>query len=305
MPFSIPDKGAGQADVQSILFSEYMNILMAGIQGIDYPFNGCAVSAQGSPNMTVAVAAGAVVSAGALKVVSAGNVTVTTANGSNPRIDLIVIDSSGTKTIRTGTAAAAPRPPARTANDVVLAAVYVPANATTITTGLITDLRVLQNYAQVGVSLPSNHVNGTATPTEVTGLTVPLEVGSYVFEYSLIYQIAGAVTNGLRLSVNFTGTNTAFVANSRQSADSANGRGNQSFQTSTGAYQGGFSARAVSTAGWGVTVGVDNNNVDMFMRVEGMLVVSVAGNLALWSGCSTTANATIKAGSSLLLRKTG
>lgn len=142
MPFSIPDKGEGASNIQSILFQEYLDALVAALSGTDGVLSGCAVTAQGSPNMTVAVAAGAVRSNRAwFNVVANSALTISAADGTNPRLDLVVVNSSGTVAARTGTAAAAPKPAARSANDVVLAVVYVPASDTTISTNQITDLR--------------------------------------------------------------------------------------------------------------------------------------------------------------------
>lgn len=143
MSFSIADQGEGENDLQSVFYQEQLEILVAAMQRNDYVVSGCAVTAQGSPDMTVAVAKGAVISNGSLLAVAAGNVTVTAADATNPRIDLIVVNSSGTKACRAGTAAASPKPPARTANDVVLAIIYIPANATTITTARIQDQRCI------------------------------------------------------------------------------------------------------------------------------------------------------------------
>jgi len=151
MPFTIPDKGEGQNDIQSILFQQDLEILAAGVSGVDCVLSGCAVTAQGSPDMTVAVAKGAVLSNGLLKPVTAGNVTVGTANATNPRIDAIVVDSSGAKQCRAGTAAAAPKPPDRSTNDVVIAYVYVPANDTTISSDQIVDKRVERKQGPICV----------------------------------------------------------------------------------------------------------------------------------------------------------
>jgi hypothetical protein len=151
MAWTIPDKGEGQDNRQSILFQEYLEVLVAGMRGIDCVLSGCAVTAQGSPDMTVAVAKGAVLTNGVLKPVTAGNVTISAADSTNPRIDLVVVNSSGTKAARTGTAAGAPKPPARTANDVVLAYVWVPAADTTISSDQITDLRVIQDQGPITI----------------------------------------------------------------------------------------------------------------------------------------------------------
>lgn len=95
--------------------------------------------------MTPAVAKGAVLSNYLMFAVAAADVTIGAADGSNPRIDLIVVTSAGALAVRAGTAAAIPKPPARTANDVVIAAVYVPANDTSIETTKITDLRTVRD----------------------------------------------------------------------------------------------------------------------------------------------------------------
>src|ERR1051326_1112668 len=111
MAWTIPDKGEGQSNIQSILFQEYLDALVEGINGLNCVLAGCAVTAQASPDMTCAVAKGSVLANGILKPVTAGNVTITTADATNPRLDLVVVDSTGTKQVRAGTAAAAPKPP--------------------------------------------------------------------------------------------------------------------------------------------------------------------------------------------------
>jgi hypothetical protein len=104
--------------------------------------------------MTPAVAAGAVISNRVRYKVAGADVTIGTADGTHPRIDLIVVTSSGALAVRAGTAAATPKPPARTANDVVLAAVYVPASDTTIATSQITDLRVIRSDIRYAFRTP-------------------------------------------------------------------------------------------------------------------------------------------------------
>lgn len=140
MAFTLPDKGEGDHDLQSILFQEYLDVLVAGISGVDCVLSGLAVT--GGADMTPAVAKGAVLSNRILRAVAAADVTIGAADGTNPRIDLIVVNSSGSLAVRAGTAAASPKSPARTANDVVLAAVYVPANDTSIETTKCIDMRV-------------------------------------------------------------------------------------------------------------------------------------------------------------------
>lgn len=142
MPFTIPNEAdafnANQAEPDRV----DVDIMVAGLAG-DGVISGCAVTAQGSPDMTVAVAAGVVKVGTTVVSVSAGNVTIATADATNPRIDLVTADNAGARAAVTGTAAASPVMPAIPANRVVLAAVFVPANDTTIETNQITDKRVL------------------------------------------------------------------------------------------------------------------------------------------------------------------
>ena len=67
--------------------------------------SGCVVTAQGTPDQTVSVTAGEIVTDGVYKSVSA-NLTLSVGIGSSagPRFDLVVVDSSGSLAVRTGTA---------------------------------------------------------------------------------------------------------------------------------------------------------------------------------------------------------
>lgn len=140
MAFTIPDQGEGDNDLQSVLYQEDIEILVAGMQGVDCVLSGLAMT--GGSDLTPDVAKGAVLTNGVLKAIAAASVTVTAADPTNPRIDLVVVNSSGALAVRAGTPAAAPKPPARTANDVVLYQVYVPAADTTIAQAQLIDRRV-------------------------------------------------------------------------------------------------------------------------------------------------------------------
>lgn len=177
--WTLPDKGEAANDVQSVLFQEYLEVLADGVDGRNCVLSGCAVTAQGTPDMTVAVAKGAVLSGGTLFAVTAGNVTISTADATNPRLDLIVVNSSGTKVARTGTAAAAPKPPARSADDVVIAVVYVPAGDTAIQSNQIVDMRALRTQGPIAIYRQTTvrTVNNTASAIELlnggNGITIP------------------------------------------------------------------------------------------------------------------------------------
>jgi len=210
--WTIPDKGEGDNDIQSILFQEYLDVLVAGIQGVDCVLSGCAVT--GGADMTPAVAKGAVLSNGALLAVAAGDVTIGAADGTNPRIDLIVVNSSGTKAVRAGTAAAAPKPPARTANDVVLAAVYVPASDTTIGSTQITDMRVFRTQGPILIAktLTKTQANSTSAVSIFTTAPV-IPNGLFLAGRQLRVRAGGNVlhnsTTGMTLTVtiSYGGTN--------------------------------------------------------------------------------------------------
>jgi hypothetical protein len=120
-----------------------------------------AVTANGTPNMSVNVAPGWAAILGDFQanqgVYTAyndaiTNLTITTANSSNPRIDRVVITvndayysgllNNVTYTVIAGTPAASPTAPAVPTNSFSLATVLVATGTTTITSGAITDTRV-------------------------------------------------------------------------------------------------------------------------------------------------------------------
>lgn len=184
MALTLPDWGEGDSNLQSIMFQEYLDVLLAGINGIDCVLSGCAVT--GGADMTPAVAKGAVLTNGVLKPVTAADVTIGTADATNPRIDLIVVDSTGAKQVRAGTAApyvpgsSAPKPPARSANDVVIAAVYVPAGDTSIETSKCIDMRVMRQQGPITIykTTVAETTNNTAAAIQAlfkanSGVSIP------------------------------------------------------------------------------------------------------------------------------------
>lgn len=152
MAFDLPDRADAAFDAQARLFSNDVKALTqaAGLTGVK---SGCGVTAQGSPNMTLAVAAGVIYAANAEVTVTGGNVTITTAHATWPRIDIVVVSSSGVKSVVAGSAAEFPLEPATPAGSVMLAQVYVPATDTAIGATQIRDRRItLQIPAVIGAS---------------------------------------------------------------------------------------------------------------------------------------------------------
>ena len=179
MAFTINNQGSGSIadNNQSEVDSVDLDILVAGYYGTGV-ISGCAVTAQGTPDMTVAVAVGVIVVNDGSPVraaVGSGNVTVTTADGSNPRFDLVVCNAGGTKSVVAGTAAANPIFPAIPANSVVLAALWVPANDTTIEADQIVDKRVL-----LGISIANlaNGTDGEMITWDASGVPAAIAVGT-------------------------------------------------------------------------------------------------------------------------------
>lgn len=180
MSFTIPNLGdagfADQAEPDAVDFGSILGAA-AGLTGV---ITGCAVTAQGTPDMTVAVAAGTVMVAGVLKTVSSGNVTISAADGTNPRFDLVVADSTGAKQRRGGTAAANPVFPVPSAGDVVLAAVYVPASDTAINSNQIVDKRVtvLPAVKQIASASSTSDVTLDNTYKDVLSVTLTTTGGT-------------------------------------------------------------------------------------------------------------------------------
>ncbi len=176
--FNLPDKGTANNDIQCILFKEYVDAIAAGLEEIDVVIAGCLVSANSTPNLNLPVRRGGIMSNSVLRAVPDSNVTISAANASFPRLDMVVVDSSGALQVRAGTPAAAPSPPSRTSNDVLLATVYVPAAATTVVANQIVDMRVMKSkgpttiYANTDGSVIAN----TLTITPFINFTIPAGV---------------------------------------------------------------------------------------------------------------------------------
>lgn len=141
-----------------------------------------AVTQNGTPNMSVNVAAGhaAILSStsGAGVYVAYNdaitNLTITTANPSLPRIDRVVVTvndafysgllNNVTFTVVAGTPAASPTAPATPSNSISLATIAVGAGVTSILTANITDTRV-----QTTTNLPVGDITGVAAGTGLSG----------------------------------------------------------------------------------------------------------------------------------------
>lgn len=137
---------------------------------------GLAVTEQAAPAMGVTVGKGRCVANGTFNTkTSTTNVTITAADPTYPRKDLIVIDSAGSITAVAGTAAEVtptgstgpltldPEPPDVPANKICLAEVWVEAGETTILDADITDRRT---YIRLPVAHMDDNIAGSGVAWE-------------------------------------------------------------------------------------------------------------------------------------------
>jgi hypothetical protein len=165
----IPNAGAASFTAQAEPDSLDLDIIQAGLNGTGVT-SGCACTPNASGStLVVAVASGGVIVNGTVVAVGSGTVTPGAAHASLPRFDLVVVNSSGTKSIIAGTAATAPVFPAAPASTyAVLASVYIPATATSITAGNIVDKRQML-LVNAAATTPSLRKLGTASTDGAAG----------------------------------------------------------------------------------------------------------------------------------------
>ena len=174
MAYTILNEADSFSPNQSEIDSVDIDVLVAGFSG-NGVISGGAVTAQGTPDMTVAVASGVSVIGDSRVIIGAGNVTITTADGTNPRIDLVVINSSAVKSVAAGSAAAQPVLPSIPANSIVLATLYVEASDTTIETNKINDRRVIN---AIPVAQLADGTDGELITWDASGLPSTVPVGT-------------------------------------------------------------------------------------------------------------------------------
>jgi len=171
--FCIPDVStASLPDSRMARFNETDIVLQQQGATGEGVVSGAVVTAQGTPDLTVAVSSGEVLVSGTLATVASGNVTITTPDSFSPRWDLIVVSSAGAKSAVAGTASSSPKIPALPANSVPLAAVWV-----TPGTSAITSFAIVPKRFVVQSSLATVTAYGPFTPHE--RLMLPMGEVSY------------------------------------------------------------------------------------------------------------------------------
>lgn len=222
MAFRVPNRADAAYLRQAGLYSSEFDTVAQALAG-DVVISGLGVSAQGSPDMTVAVAAGMSRIAGYFAYKAGENVAIAAAHATLDRIDLIVIDWNGALSRVAGTAALRPVTPAIPANSLQLAQVYVAAAVTSITSGAIIDKRPagVDSYDIWAEFMGSNLSNTAATSAGSIGecaWTMSGTTAAPVFQSSVagkpgILRSATGATSGNRTSLHHgSAANSAMVA---------------------------------------------------------------------------------------------
>lgn len=198
-----------------------------------------------------------------------------------------------------------------------LASAVVGTNELEINEGGVTkkiNIAQIKTYLQGGVgmqrvyALAADHAISSITATEVTGLgPMTLEAGTYVFQISILAQSATTTVTPM-FGINFTGTAAvrSFTIQTLTTGTTAITGVADSAGATTGQTMEGVSSITFSTTApnLGFTGGVDTINTNILYIINGMLIVTVAGDLELWHGSETATSTTVKAGTSAIITRT-
>lgn len=145
--------------------------------------------------------------------------------------------------------------------------------------------------------------NSTTSIADVL-TTNSLPAGTYWFRYDIIAQ-SGATTTAHKFRVNFSGTVTRMLWHlffPSAGVTAATGVVSQNVNVTTGNVWAHESARA-NNATLGPGTDVDAANADVHYVIEGMLVCSTSGNLALGHASEVAASSQVMAGTMLYLKR--
>jgi hypothetical protein len=184
----------------------------------NYIKSGGAVTEQGTPNMTVAIAAGEAKINGIDCNWAAGNSGTVTAPGSNTRLDLVVAQSDSTLTIVTGSAAASPVFPSVASTQIVLAALVVKSTTTSLNEG--TEIFTMKNFENP--YFPNLYINAAYTATNKSHNNVIIDMSSDEITGTLECQGYCHIINYDNPGTNGTGESAGSGVNTSAYDDSAN-----------------------------------------------------------------------------------
>ena len=153
----------------------------------------------------------------------------------------------------------------------------------------------------------SLHSNATTTATVIPEFTVPLAVGTWVFDALLMVR-SDTVTTGIGIAVNFTGTAAVrkmwSLINDAGGLSTGLGNADDVGANPGNMFSGCTVTAFATTAANLVTAGVATINVDILLLVQGILVVTATGNFEMYHGSEAATTTRVEIGSSLVLTQT-
>lgn len=153
--------------------------------------------------------------------------------------------------------------------------------------------------------LSANATANSTTTLATVMTTTGVGAGTWHFKYSVIHQ-SGATTTGVNFAIGHSGTVTKMVANSSfpTSGGAAATALTLGAGTDTASLLEGKGVRALSTK-MGSTLGADAANTNSLLIIEGLIQVTVSGDLTLQHASEVAASSQIMAETSLELTKVG
>lgn len=140
--------------------------------------------------------------------------------------------------------------------------------------------------------LTANSADQTSTTPGTVMTTTGVGVGTWLFEYHLIFQSA-ATTTGIKIANNHTGTVTTYIMHSQfvsTGGAAATGVHDAVVTSATTGLHEGMGERVINTSSK-ATVGVATLNANQYIVVRGSLVISVTGSLEFKLGTEVAASA--------------
>jgi hypothetical protein len=161
------------------------------------------------------------------------------------------------------------------------------------------------------LKLGSQHSVSSTTGTKVTGLDMTLEAGTYQYKYDLLIQQATSTSDAPQFGINFSTGTAAVKAHGLRFWDATTAiTAAVHIMDNIGIKTAGFIDGMVSNAytttapDMGTTIGVAATGVNIYCIIEGIIVVTVQGNLELWRAAEGANASTTEIGSSLTVIRT-
>ncbi len=155
--------------------------------------------------------------------------------------------------------------------------------------------------------LSADSASQTSTTPATVITTTGVGIGTWVFDYWLIFQSA-ATTTGIKIAVNHTGTVTTYQMHAdflSTGGAAATGVADGIAAGATTGLHEGFAERVINTSSK-ASVGVATANANQFLVVRGIIVLSATGSLEFKLGTEVaTSGVKLMADSTLELTKIG